>query len=53
MMVRPTQIDFPLRAAEESHLSYNYQPFYSGSEDMNWGFQQAYVFSDNDNSISS
>lgn len=51
-LARQSSHKFESRAAEERHLSYNYQPFYSGSEDRNWGFQQAYVFSDNSNSIS-
>ena len=33
-----------IRTEEESHLIYNYQPFYAGKEGRDWGFQQAYVF---------
>jgi len=35
---------FESRSEEEKYLIYNYQPFYSGPEGRNYGFQQCYVF---------
>jgi len=35
---------FESRSEEEKYLIYNYQPFYSGPEGRNFGFQQVYVF---------
>eukprot|EP00092_Neocalanus_flemingeri_P016060 GFUD01017384.1.p1 GENE.GFUD01017384.1~~GFUD01017384.1.p1 ORF type:complete len:323 (+),score=84.53 GFUD01017384.1:84-1052(+) len=43
-IARKSSHAFESRAEEEKYLIYNYQPFYTGSEDKNWGFQQAYVF---------
>jgi len=35
---------FPSRSAEEEYMIYNYSPVYTGGEEINWTFQQAYVF---------
>jgi len=43
-ITRQSTHTFESRAEEEKYLIYNYKPFYTGSEDKNWGFQQAYVF---------
>jgi len=43
-VARQSTHKFESRAEEEEYLIYNYQPFYTGSEKYNWGFQQAYVF---------
>jgi len=43
-IARHSTHSFQNRAEEEEYLIYNYQPFYTGAEKDNWGFQQAYVF---------
>jgi len=43
-IARHSTHSFQNRAEEEEYLIYNYQPFYTGCEKDNWGFQQAYVF---------
>eukprot|EP00090_Calanus_glacialis_P045280 TRINITY_DN8294_c0_g1_i1.p1 TRINITY_DN8294_c0_g1~~TRINITY_DN8294_c0_g1_i1.p1 ORF type:complete len:323 (-),score=87.85 TRINITY_DN8294_c0_g1_i1:89-1057(-) len=43
-VARQSTHTFQSRAEEEEYLIYNYQPFYTGAEKNNWGFQQAYVF---------
>jgi len=35
---------FPDRTTEESFLIYNYRPKYVGKEDIDWSFQEAYLF---------
>jgi len=43
-IARQSNHAFSSREEEEQFLIYNYQPFYTGNEENNWGFQQAYVF---------
>jgi len=43
-LARQSTHTFQSRAEEEQYLIYNYQPYYTGAEDKNWGFQQVYVF---------
>jgi len=35
---------FISREVEEQHLIYNFAPVYTGSQSVNWTFQQAYIF---------
>jgi len=41
---RRSQHSFPSRSEEESHLIYNYQPYFVGQEEINSGFAQVYLF---------
>jgi len=43
-LARKSTHQFPDRKTEEAALIYNYQPFYSGIESIDFGFQQVYLF---------
>ena len=37
-------LKYVIRDDEEKHLIYNYEPFYSGKDGRDFGFQQVYLF---------
>jgi len=43
-MARRSHHSFPTREIEEKNLIYNFDPKYVGKKDINWTFQQAYLF---------
>jgi len=43
-LARQSTHKFSSRAEEEKYLIYNYQPFYSGSQDRDFSMQQVYCF---------
>jgi len=43
-MCRRSQHKFVDRETEESFLIYNYHPLYVGQENLDWSFQEAYLF---------
>jgi len=41
---RKSSHNFPTRSDEDASLIYNYSPHFTGKKEIDWAFQQAYVF---------